>query len=39
MIKKLRKKLVVMFVSFTMLAFTIMELLMVGNTVASVQES
>lgn len=39
MIKKLRKKLVVMFVSFTMLAFTIMELLMVGNTVARVQES
>lgn len=39
MIKKLRKKLVVMFLSFTMLAFTIMELLMVGNTVARVQES
>ena len=39
MIKKLRKKLIIMFVTFTMLAFTIMELLMVGNTVARVQES
>ncbi len=39
MIKKLRKKLMIMFVTFTMLAFTIMELLMVGNTVTRVQES
>lgn len=39
MIKKLRKKLMIMFVTFTMLAFTIMELLMIGNTVTRVQEA
>ena len=39
MIEKLRKKLMVMFVTFTMLAFTIVVLLMVGNTVVRVQES
>lgn len=39
MIKKLRKRLIIMFVIFTMLAFTVVVLLMVGNTVARVQES
>lgn len=39
MIKKLRKKLIILFLSFTMLAFTIIILLMAGSTVANVQKS